>query len=226
MLYAWLLFLFSDVICIFADDFSGADQVTQYLITWATISSRSSVPQRTQPQIIIVLTHQITSATHHVLETENLHFNLCQPLCVFAFNKLLHLAGDHLSPLAHHWWLKEILLNEADTSQVNQLQLQTLFSVTHLQAFFYHALHHLSQSVTQLFNFIKASCIGNDILEDYSHHLVTFLGLSSKYKLSYDNVAYFITFNIFLDAFPPNMHSMWSLNFFVNIELTETSFWS
>lgn len=49
-----LLLLFTNVLCIFAQDCGGLDRVAEILTTWTTISSASSLPGSTKPRLVIV----------------------------------------------------------------------------------------------------------------------------------------------------------------------------
>ncbi len=44
IVHAQLFFLFTDVICIFADDFDGLEQIVERLVAWAIIGSASNLP--------------------------------------------------------------------------------------------------------------------------------------------------------------------------------------
>ena len=65
-------------------------------------------------------------------------------------------------------------------------------------------LDHTSQSITQPFDFISRSRIGNEIGTDYQTHLSTFLELG---HLSNDDLALFIASSMLMDSYPPRMHN-------------------
>jgi hypothetical protein len=78
ILYARLLFLFSNVICIFADNVGGLETVQAHLQTWATVGSASSLPKTIRPRVIIVITAESPSVTQDLLEKKDLRFSLSQ----------------------------------------------------------------------------------------------------------------------------------------------------
>lgn len=53
--WARLVFLFADVICIFADDISDLTHVAEFLIECLKLGLASSLPVAVRPRVIIVL---------------------------------------------------------------------------------------------------------------------------------------------------------------------------
>lgn len=212
LIYARLIFLFSDVVCIFADDLGGLEAVARYLTTWIKIRSSSSLSQKIRPRIIIVLNEDTVVATQNVLELGELRFCLQQEDQVrrddaFSSITLLRLGGAQLSALARHRRLKEVLSKEVDLARANRIEERVLFSATHFDAFFRQAVTHTSQSITEPFNFISRSRIGNEIQPDYQTHLSTFLELGRNCRLKNDEITLFIASSILMDSYPPRMHS-------------------
>lgn len=81
LIIARLLFLFTDVVCVFADDLGGLKGVQEYLSTWIQIGSASSLPAAVWPRVIVVLGNQPKSITQSVLEEDDFLF------------EILHLSG-------------------------------------------------------------------------------------------------------------------------------------
>ncbi|EDN03778.1 predicted protein [Histoplasma mississippiense (nom. inval.)] len=67
LILARLLFLFCDVVCIFADDVGGLEAVRSLLMKWATIGSASTLPGTIRPRIIIVTGKDNDSITQALL---------------------------------------------------------------------------------------------------------------------------------------------------------------
>ena len=211
-IFARLVFLFSDVICIFADDFGGLETVASLLTAWVRIGSASSLPKPVRPRVVIVAHEEVDAATYSVLELESLRFNMEQEASgwrdgVFASITVIRLADDNLSSLARHRRLKEVLLREADISRNIRLQKRLLFSAVHIHRLFRQASQHTSRSVREPFDFLVGSRVDNPLTNDFQLHLSTFLDLSCKYYLSQESTASFVASSILVDAFPPRMHS-------------------
>lgn len=81
LIIARLLFLLTDVSCIFVDDLGGLKGVQEYLSTWIQIGSASSLPAAVRPRVVVVLGSQPKSITQSVLEEDDFLF------------EILHLSG-------------------------------------------------------------------------------------------------------------------------------------
>ncbi|KAK2805621.1 hypothetical protein FQN50_006137 [Emmonsiellopsis sp. PD_5] len=70
LILARLLFLFCNVICIFADDVGGLEAVQSLLTMWATIGSTSSLPETICPHIIVITGRDNNSITQALLDED------------------------------------------------------------------------------------------------------------------------------------------------------------
>lgn len=213
LLYARLAFLFSDVICIFADDIGGLESVALYISHWIKLGSASSLPRSIRPRIVIVQTEDKIAVTESVLEIKELEFRLeienkQNRDDVFSSIMLLHLQGAHLSPLARHHRLKDVLLKEVDMARHSRIKKKVLFSATHFEAFFRQAIQHTTRSFTQPFDFIERSRINNKVGLDYQVHLSRFLRLGYEQHISPGVLNFIVASSLLMDAYPPRMHGM------------------
>ncbi|QSS66922.1 hypothetical protein I7I51_03134 [Histoplasma capsulatum] len=207
ILHARLLFLFSDVICVFADDFPTLHSVAARIHTWARIGSASSLPSSTRPTLIVVtsgpgplsdlLAEDFRAQIHAMGEAFSKSFRSI---------KLFRLVGDHLSPCARYLRLKEEILSKMQEAQDTRRQYHCLFSSVHLDAFFRQAMQHTAMSISEQFDFIAASRVDNILHDDYTGHLQTFLGLCDRFKIPRGTVSSFMASSILMDAYPPRMH--------------------
>lgn len=69
------LILFTDVVCIFADDVVGFEGTRRLLTTWAAIGSASSLPPAVRSRVIVVVS-QSPSATGSVIYEDDFLFEL------------------------------------------------------------------------------------------------------------------------------------------------------
>ncbi|KAH1805673.1 hypothetical protein KXX35_000530, partial [Aspergillus fumigatus] len=148
IILARVLFLFVDVICIFADDIGGLDAVRTSLSTWATVGrSASSLEHR--PRVLIVAEANGSSVTHDLLDESDFLFLLMQDrnaMEVFSTPSLLHLPGGDLSSMARHRPLRDELLKAVDLSRRHRKEDGYLFSAAHLDRFFHYALTHVCRT--------------------------------------------------------------------------------
>ena len=207
--YTRLVGLFSDVVCIFAEDLDGLDGVATFLSGWIEKGDASTLPMSVRPRVIIVVCEEEAAATHSVLQIENLRLKLQDHEArakAFSSISLIHLAGEHISPLARHRRLKEVLLAEVEISRVERIEQRVHFSAVHFEAFFSRAIHHLATSIDQPFDYIESTRLQNNVQGDYSDHIATFMALSMDVFISYGSLTSFIASSILMDAYPPRMH--------------------
>ncbi len=202
ILHARLFFLFTDVICIFADDFKNHESVTDCLNTWATIEFAVDLFREIRSRVVIVTFDQMKKLRRNkqfwsIINTRNFFFSI----------ELLYLLEDHLSSLARYRRLKDILLRQVNEIRWLRISKHYLFSVVHMSRLFSRALQHIVDSINQSFSFIRASRERNEIIEDYSNHLLTFFKLETRCEVSYSSLISFVASSILMNVYSSNMHS-------------------
>lgn len=68
MILSQVVFVHTDVICIFAEDVGGLDGIKTLLDTWAHFGIASTLPSPVRPRVIIVCSDETYSATFSYLE--------------------------------------------------------------------------------------------------------------------------------------------------------------
>ncbi len=203
-----LIAIFSSVIYIFAEDFGGLDDVATFLTQWIEFGNPSSLPLTVRPRVIVIVKEEEAAATYNVLAIEDLRQRLQLDRAeIFSSISIVHLAGNHISSLARHWWLKEVIFSEIEAARVSRIESRVLFSAVHFEAFFRRAVDHVAHTITEPFDFIQSSRIDNEIYDDYRDHLISFLRTGKDFFLSYERLTSFIASTILMDAYPPKMHS-------------------
>ena len=203
------LFLFSDVICLFANDFGGVQETVKMLCKLASFGSASSAPQQLRPRVLIVSSREQTSATAQVLETEECRYRILQETGheIYSQIVLVQLPGDHCSPRTRHKILKESI--HKHTTQMQHIRRTTsyLFTANHLSAFMSLAMAHTSRTSDQPFDFVSQSRKLDPVAFSFPEHLARFLRLTARLKVPHDVLAAYIASTILMDAYPMNMHS-------------------
>jgi len=148
ILYARLFFVFSDVVYIFADDFSSLGDILLRLFSWIDIGSASSLPAAIRPQLVIVITEVNNLQLDEFLLT--VHTSIQSRLAdSFSSVRIFRLAGNSLSPLARYQRLREDIHLQSEESQNLRCQDHCLFSAVHLDALFRHVVQHTSATISQ-----------------------------------------------------------------------------
>ena len=215
LLYSRLVFPFTDVICLFAEDYGGLERLATILKLCASFGNASSMATSVRPRVIIAVSGHDSSPTYDLFETEQFRSRLQEQNADVQSNsffhvKLVKLAGDHLSPLARYRRLKEVILNEVDEARETKIQKRGLFSAIHMSSLFSRAIVHTTRCIDRPFNFIGASRVMNPASTCHSFHLLNFLKLTGKTKHHEEFVSRTIASSILFDAYPPRMHSMLS----------------
>jgi hypothetical protein len=206
-----LLFLFVDVLCIFADDVGGLDVVKGLLSTWARIGSASSLPRVVRPRVMVVVGGQTKSVTQSFLDEEDFLFHVLEPdgpplFSTFADIQTYRLPPDELSPDARFLQLNEDVSTQLRKARQAREDHMALFTATHMSAFFEDALQQMSRTMLSPFNFVRSSRRLNPLDESFTSHLTTFLSLGNRTRLPYEGMTSFVASAILMDAYPPGMH--------------------
>ena len=208
--HARLFFLFTDVLCIFADDFSDFEDVVSRIRAWAALGRASNQFCMARPKVIIVKQGAAPgpSPTYDLLESNYLQYNLSQPDIVTFFSSVtvLHLADEQISSLARHRPLKELIQRQTDEIRHIKQSIGCLFSALHLTWYFSEAVKHTARTTVGSFDYVTSSRHANPISIDFSEHLINFLKLGTQCDLP-ENIwtSYFASI-ILVDAYPRGMH--------------------
>ncbi|KAL4887982.1 FabD/lysophospholipase-like protein [Aspergillus ambiguus] len=206
VLLARLLFMFMDVVCIFADDIGGLDAVLAALETWAA-AGRNVTNLDHRPRILIVVETDNASITHELLEeSEFLHqfVHTSGTTDVFGAISFLRLPSRELSNMARHQPLKDELLKGLDLSRRRRREDGCLFSAAHLEGFFRCALQHVCHTPQQPFDFVRSARRSLPSASDHGVHLKRFLDLTAHSE--WEQRAAFIASTLLVDAYSPGGH--------------------
>lgn len=210
-IYARIFSLFIDVLCIFAQDYSGLDAVAERLAVWTAIGSASSLPGSVRPRLLIV-----TSISGVDFNSEALSFRLrvlSDPKFSASFSSLhvVNVLGSTRSPSREQFsGLGMVLRDETSTARAERITAHTLFSMIHITGFFDIALRNFATSPQHAFDFIVSTRESNPVPANFQQHLTSFMRLASKHKLPQNILWDFIASAIILDSSPPDMHCKWA----------------
>lgn len=206
-LHARLFCIFSDVICIFAEDFSSLDSVVERLKAWAAVGSALHLSPQLRPRVVIVVKGDDASPTYGLLQAQDLRFKLHQQLLIHFFSSItvLRLADAQISPLARYRRLKELLLRHADEMRQLRQAMHSLFSAIHLNRLFEEMVKQAAKGPHLPRNFIQISRQHNSISDDYYDHLMNFLRTCSE-VIDCEGMLSITATSMLMDAYPPGMH--------------------
>lgn len=207
---ARLLFLFTDVICVFADDFPDLDSVLRQLQAWAVFGWATDLFKAIRPRVIVVKkgNQPSPSPLYDLLDREDLHFNFRQQelVCYFLSITVLHLADEQISSLARHRCLKELLQRQTEQTRHLRQTHGCLYSATHFTDLFTDAVRHTSCQFNKPFDFLVSIRRRDCDFVDYVEHLSNFTHIAIASKVSWRNITRYIASTILLDAYAPRSH--------------------
>ncbi|KAE8554678.1 hypothetical protein EYB25_003219 [Talaromyces marneffei] len=202
-IFTRLLFPFSDLVCVFADDFASLESVALRIFSWM---SNHNAGQEIKTQLLVV-----TSETGPLdsLRDEDfrsmLHYNGCDPREMFSTVKIFRLAGEYLSPPARYQRLKDQVYELTSQRYLTRKEMGYDFSFTHFAAFFDRAVIYTAKNQTP-FNFITLSRLGLPSMIDDMDHVKSFLNLALGFDGPYEAIASLLASCILVDAYPYRMH--------------------
>ncbi|OBT40488.1 hypothetical protein VE00_07880 [Pseudogymnoascus sp. WSF 3629] len=204
---ARLLSLFTDVMCLFAQDYGGLDAVAETLMTWATIGPASNLEHSIRPRLLIVAN---IPGNHFASEAMRLQLKvLSHPGFSNSFSSLNVInvlgASGH-TPRGHFSAFEQVLTEEIRLQRAARINTHTLFSMVHIAAFFDLALQNFALSPLSTFSFIHASREDFKVSPNFPNHLTSFISVFADNKLPDHTAWEFIASVIILDAYPPDMH--------------------
>lgn len=208
--YARFLSPFTDVFCIFASDLGGLELAAGRLASWLTKGCPSSLPPSTRPHIIIVESTSSQEKEPQLLET--FLYLLKQKTkhdssLLFSTIRVVSLLPDGaVSGLARYRRLRECIMDASDQVRSARRASSYLFTASHFFALLDYSCNHLSLTLTEPFNVIRASRTHNPPASDLSQHLVNLLSKITDPNSLKNFAIPLVASSILLDSYPPDMH--------------------
>lgn len=213
LVIARLVFLFTDIICIFVDDLGGLRAVHDMLSKWVKIgsSSGSDLGYDYKPSVIVALDHELHRSTDSMLEEEKFLSDIANVSRFHTRKPFGELTICHVrstEPLETGMWvqLEKVIMVKLQSVRKEREEKSMLFSATHLNAFFEQALQQINTILEGAFDYIQISRLHNPVDGAIAFHISEFLTLADKLGLDNEKTALFIASAILMDAYPPGMH--------------------
>jgi hypothetical protein len=200
-----LLFTFTDVICLFADDCGGLLGALSLLLPWARSYTTFRGHIAWRPHIVV--TTRITNPENEkVILTAWDDDKWLQKAFASVSLAIAPSQGEILSAGADSG-LEASLLRTYAVARADRASASILFSATHVSALFERALDHYSQDRSEPFDFIRASRFGNELTDETTLHIETLLNLCKVHEIPSVAACSLVASATLVDAYPPGMHS-------------------
>lgn len=198
-----VIFPFTDVIAIFADDFSGLDVVFSLLQRWNQSEAASTLPWRAQPRICVIAASPSTSDELLQQRAFQTRLRELRPSRHFSSIRLVCLPRE----ASGNQYLRRILLeDELGIARQNRQSERVLFAAHHLSSFFTRAVAHVATSVREPFDFVRASRIYRPLPVGFGEQTSLFLRIAREHHFPDDDTVAIVASSVLLDAFPPGSH--------------------
>lgn len=173
IIYTRLVFLFADVVCIFADDFLSIQSVAQFLVDCANLGSASSLPIAVRPRIVVISSDSCAKEFYQELRKGDQ-----QLIGSFSAVKLIHINGFGESAFRDR--LRASIRTQLEDVQEARHDHGAYFSGLHLHGLFDLAVRHLSSNNSSPFNFVKATREVNPVPHGLSYHISHYFEVGNR----------------------------------------------
>ncbi|CAG8887459.1 unnamed protein product [Penicillium egyptiacum] len=208
VIWARLVFLFTDVMCIFVEDFSGLDEVVEFLECCVRLQSASVLPHDIRPRIILAFqatTEQVSWGRQK---------EICQRLqdtvqgsfdSTFSGVHAVWLAGGWLSETARYEPLRSMVAAQLDSMRIVRQRHNILLSANNLMALFQTALDHTLQDIERPFELIRATRIGREVSPCLIPNLTHYFKIGAQPEKRLKDLAPSVASALFMDHYTPEM---------------------
>lgn len=211
LLVIWtrLVFVFTQVICIFGDDFDGLKGVADFLIDCIKLQSASSLPIDVRPRVIIALKVRGEGRDEHMLQTELFYHQLnglgdkLLSNCFSGINFIY--LDDSLSPAARYERLRDLIKGQLDDMTLVNQDHGALPSGFQLVALFEAALQHMTATIDQPFNIVEATRTKIEATPDFISRLTHFYQIGIHAGVAENDLSPLIGTALLMDHYVPDM---------------------
>jgi hypothetical protein len=200
-----LILSFTDVLCLFADDFGGLTQLRAFMVRWVATAAASRSQTCMRPHVLVVI-NEVEDPMQQ-LEVDLFNSDLDDEIdssSVFASIKVVVSPLRYRSIRRRHLSFMQELSNSFDRARGDRMAQSLLFSAHHQEAIFRHALATVSRAAGDPLNFIGAARYGNEVRSDLVRHTENVLKISRRLPIA--TVVSVMASSIVMDAFPQGMH--------------------
>lgn len=199
-----LIFPFSGLICLFAEDFGGVHAVVGLIREWSTTSRATDLPYSALPRVCVIACGPLTPDLQ--IQTEVFEAGIRNIRYRHMFSNVSLLYFGQSSDLEFHANLREtitdqlrVINNARDTAQVR-------FNAVHLVDFFSQAVSHLAGTIDKPFSYVRASRTYRPVPTAYKKQIGTLFSLARSQRIKPYIITKLIASCLLLDAYPQGCH--------------------
>ncbi|GKZ27653.1 hypothetical protein AbraIFM66951_006113 [Aspergillus brasiliensis] len=209
LVYARLLFLFADVVCIFANDFPNLPSVAQFLVNCVSLQITSTLPAAVRPRVLVVLVDKPNCTNSYGPDIERFYQELhqlgsCRPPSLFHCVNLLYLDSSY-SELTRYDRLRSWIQRQRDEVRSVRRENWAQLSAPHLTGFFESAIRQLGTREYNKFSFVQVSREGNPVAAGLSNHITQYMDFGLRDGCSIDTLLSGMASALLMDNYVPGM---------------------
>ena len=209
VIWSRLVFLFTDIVCIFADDFPGLSHVAKFLLACVEMQSASSLPTTVRPRVIVIVSPAETIAAQTEQFYQQLHGVSYRSLLeTFSAVNVVQLADTCLSDMTRYERLRAMIFKQLDDTQTVRHDFRVVPNTIHLEGLFHYAIRHTAADIQQPFNFVKATRARRMTPTHLGGHLTHYQEIGGRVGLCYKQLAPSIASALLIDHYVPDMLGM------------------
>lgn len=209
VLWSRLIFVFTDVVCIFIDDTACLDKVVHFLVSCLKLRSASPFSSQHLPRAIFVYGPSVTKEERGMHDIGLLHRKVQES----GYNDLSGLFSSSISlylqynfsDITRFQQIKASITEQVDAISFIRQENQARPNGTHLIALFQSAMQHTLEDISHPFDFVKATRKDRPISLCAEPHLAHYLEVGYHVNLPLSVLAATISSALFMDHYVPEM---------------------
>lgn len=210
-IFAKLLLPCACVLSVFVEDLYNMGEFRNALLRWVSLGIYTSLPDQVRPSLILVASQVQADASLRAFCAE-LQSHRHGIGSLFTSVTLVTLAPRYsLSQVARHRPLREVISTQTREMQERHRRFRWHFSAIHLEALWSASLRHFVTSLSEPFDFVRATRTYAELQDDCQKHIANFLRLAIQHGVSFDEMAAYVASSFLMDAYPAKTHRTLSL---------------
>lgn len=207
VLWARLVFIFADVVCIFINDLSSLERTVDFLVNCLQFGTASPFPRKLLPRALFIFGASKESATpENELLYQSLRDRGCSDLSgLFSSTSSMDLRGDSLSDTAKYQQMKSFIAGQVNAISSIRQEYQARPNGIHLTALLRSALQHILSDPISPFNFVRATREDRPVRLRAQSNLTHYLEAGHRANLHLYELAPSISSALFMDHFVPKI---------------------
>jgi hypothetical protein len=202
-----LIFPFSNLVCIFAEDVGGTNAALDKIEAWSTTEQATDIARfarQALPRVCIITRGPSTPNTQIQDEASSIRLKQMKYRGHFSTVKIMRLDGEGAPNVEQDFRL--LLKTELEASRNRKREYQVQFNGNHLPNLFSQAVKNLVIANEKEFSFIGATRLYRPVPSSYSEQFSALLYIQQKYGVAFDKIATLIASCLLLDAYPRACH--------------------